>query len=107
MRGLTIIVAGDDPQRFGTALAMAAAHAALGGSTNLFADGAAVVLLAGLTEDRRALIDTALELGVRILACQTGLADTGLAFAALDPRIEAGGLVGVLAAIGDDRLVVV
>ena len=46
VRGLTIIVAGRDPDRLRSALGMAATQAALGGKARLFLDGGAVALLA-------------------------------------------------------------
>lgn len=118
MRGLTIVVPGPDPARFRSALGMAAAHAALGGRTRLFLDAAAVPLLAppqgedeagngnGLP-GRAELIETALTLGVHLIACQTGLALAGLTAHALDARIETGGITGLLASLEEDRLVTV
>jgi len=118
MRGLTIIIAGQDPARLRSALGMAAAQAALGGAARLFLDGKAAGLLrapiaapddvehqaAGLPTIGE-LVDTCLALGARIILCQTGLALAGLAAASLDPRLETGGMTGLLAALGEDRLV--
>jgi hypothetical protein len=42
---------------------------------------------------------------VAIIACQTGLALGDYDAAALDPRVETGGLVGLMASLGDDRLI--
>ncbi|MEI9852627.1 MAG: peroxiredoxin [Sphingomonas sp.] len=116
MRGLTVLVAGADPSRLRSALTLACAHAALGGRTRLFlhehavallapgADPEAALLAAHGLPDRGALIETALSAGVAITACQTGLALAGLAQADLPAGIETGGMVGVLATLGDDRL---
>lgn len=115
MRGLTLIVATGNAERFRAALTIASAHAALGGRTRLYCHEAAVGLLAGNDEglaelhakglpDRAALIATALESGVAITACQTGLALAGLTEGDLPGGVETGGLVGLLADLGDDRL---
>ncbi len=82
MRGLTIILADNAPERFRTALSLAAAQAALGGDARIFCQGAAVSLLrrdlrgdadeaheaAGLPA-LTALMDESLALGVRLIAC--------------------------------------
>lgn len=99
-RGLTILVAGADRDRWRSALALAAAQAASGGRARIHLDERAVPLIAAET----ALLDTALELGVAVSLCQSGLAEAGLDAATLDPRLHTGGLVGLLAALGDDRL---
>jgi predicted peroxiredoxin len=118
MRGLTVIVAGQDPARLRSALGIAATQAALGGPARLFLDGVAAGLLcapitapddaghiaAGLPSLSE-LVDTSLALGARIILCQTGLALAGIAAASLDPRLETGGMTGLLAALGDDRLI--
>jgi predicted peroxiredoxin len=120
MRGLTLIVAGPDPSRFHAALSVAAASAATGAGTRLYLHGDAVALLGSLLvspdDDRyRAaglptlaqMLGEALGLGVGLICCQTGLAMAGLGADALDPQIEVGGLVGLMATLGDDRLVMV
>ena len=115
MRGLTLIVATGDAERFRAALTLAAAHAALGGRTRVYCHEGAVALLCGHDPDaaelvarglpsRAELIATAIESGVEIIACQTGLALAGLEETALPRGVETGGLVGVLADLGDDRL---
>lgn len=97
VRGLTVIVAGADAARFGAALTLANAHAALGGRTRLYLHDAAVTVpLTG------ALADTARELGVTIIACQTALDDHDVP---LPAGVEGGGMVGLLADLGEDRLV--
>lgn len=120
MRGLTLIVAGADARRLHAALSMAAASAAGGAATRVHLHGDAVVLLApplrAPDDDRHRmaglptlaqLLDEALGLGVHLICCQSGLAMTGIAADAIDPRIEIGGLVGLLASLGDDRLLTV
>ena len=104
MRGLTILVVSADPSRFRAALALASAHAALGGRTRLFLHEEAVALLRAAGEDMLHLIATAMECGATVVACQTGLARAGLAETDLPAGAETGGLVGVLATLGDDRL---
>ena len=119
MRGLTIVVAGAERARLRSALGLAAAQAAAGATARLFLDTAAVPLLAPPLEapcdpNHRAagqptlaeLVETCLALGARIVLCQSGLALAGLDAVVLDSRFETGGMVGLLAALGDDRLVV-
>ena len=108
-----------DAARARAALALALAAAALGEEVQLFAQERAVALLApaprgdeeaaalaaaGLP-DRPALLAMAAEAGVRLIACQSGLALTGLPLTALAPGVEAGGLVSFLQSGG--RLVCV
>jgi predicted peroxiredoxin len=99
MRGLTVIVATDDVARFDAALTLASASAALGTPTRLYFHQDAVTLLA----DADALA-TPRELGVTLIACQSGLADRSQA---LPPGVEAGGMVSLLAGLGEDRLTVI
>lgn len=101
VNGLTIIVASPDPVRFRSALTLAAAHAALGGRTRMLLDGDAVAL--ATTPDD--LLESCFELGVSIILCQSGLAATGFGAATLDPRYAYGGMVGLLADLGADRLI--
>ncbi|MGJ8537270.1 MAG: DsrE family protein [Parasphingopyxis sp.] len=118
MRGLTVIFTGTDPERFYTALSVAAAHAATGAGTQIFLEGRAVALLAERSPapgdgDRHAnglptlaeIREEATHLGVRLIACQGGMALAGLAIDALGPDVEAGGLVGLMTRLGEDRLV--
>ena len=99
---MTIIVGGgataDD---LATALTLALAQRALGGAARLFVDGAAVALVGGAD----GLLDEALADGIAVTLCQTGLAAAGLEAARLDSRLGYGGLLGMLAGLGDDRLV--
>ena len=100
MTGLGIIVADIDPVRFRTALTLAAAQAALGGRTRMLLDNAAVRLAADADE----LLESCFELGVSVTLCQTGLALAGLQADRLNPRFTYGGMLGWLAELGDDRL---
>lgn len=115
MRGLTILVASAEPARFRAALATAAAAAALGGRARVFLQEDAVTLFASGDPDttrleaaglpgRAALLAVAQESGVELLVCQSGLALAGLAIDALPAGTQAGGLVSLLATLGDDRL---
>lgn len=117
MRGLTLIVATGDVERFRAALALTCAHAALGGRTRLYAHEGAVPLLVpgadpgdaalparGLAT-RSQLLAEAREAGVALIACQTGLAANGVPFDLLPPGVEPGGLISLLADLGEDRLV--
>ncbi len=97
LRGLTIIVATADPQRFAAAVSLASAQAALGGRARIYCHGAAVTLLAPSDA-----IVTATQLGVSFTACQTGLSDHGLP---LPGDVEAGGPISLLAELDDDRVV--
>ena len=120
MRALTIIVASGEEARFRSALGLALSHAALGGAVTLFLDTAAVAMLrppiaggedahwiAGGLPGLAALLDEALDAGATIIVCQAGLAIAGLAMRDLDPRLQAGGMIGLLAALGEARLIAV
>lgn len=117
VRGLAIIVATDDAGRYRTALMLAAAAVAAGGTARLFLNERAVGLLsisalrdgelaaAGLPSLAE-LQDEALSLGVRCIACASGLTLMAIDPASLDPRIETGGMVGIVTSLGEDRLVI-
>ena len=117
MRGLTIIVTGNDPEKLYSALSVAVAHAACGGDARLFCEGLAVTALHTIeaTHDRQRMengLPTLTELrkesctlGVRLVACQGGMALAGLEIDELGSGVEAGGLTSVIASLGDDRLV--
>lgn len=121
MPGLSIVVLTDDAERFRGALTLALAQAALGSSVRLFLQLDAVRLLAPTApaprDDNHAahglptlavLIDEALEAGIAIIACQSGLALAGLEAAALDTRIEAGGPLSFLQGLApEERLLVI
>ena len=116
--GLNLVILSDDAERLRGALMLAMAHRALGGQARLFLQLDAVRLLAPhLAAPRDAghatvglptlssLLEEALESGVSIIACQSGLALAGLSIADLDPRIEAGGPINFLRSISPtDRL---
>ncbi|MDJ0275631.1 DsrE family protein [Sphingomonas sp. 2R-10] len=110
MRGLTILITNPDPNRFRTALTMAAAAAALGAPTRVYLHEGAVTLLSA--QDMRVpaglpmlgeLRAIAIDSGVALIACQTGLALAGLSADAAG--VEAGGMIDLLATLSDDRLV--
>lgn len=116
---LTIILAAEGAPPARAALSLALAQAALGGRVRLYAHERAVAALVAVPRadddsvvladsglpDRCAMLTMAVESGVTLIACQTGLAMTGLTIGDLARGIEAGGLVGLLATLGDDRLV--
>lgn len=117
MRELTLIVTGADAERLHAALSIAAAQAATGASARIFCEGLAVTLLAdGAAAPHDAarhaaglptlpeLREEAQALGVTLIACQGGMALAGLAIGQLGPGVEAGGLVGLMTSLGDDRL---
>ena len=119
MRGLTIVVADVSSERFRCALNLALATAALGGGARLFLDGEAVSILrqpivgwedesyaaAGLPT-LPALCGEALDAGVRLILCQSGMAMAGAEPRDYDGRVEFSGMVSLIAELGDDRLVV-
>jgi len=118
MPSLNILLVSDDSERFRGALTLALSHVALNGQARLFLQLDAVRMLAPpiagpLDSDYSslgmpvltALVDEALENGITIVACQSGLALAGLDASILDPRIEAGGPVSFLQAVQpEDRL---
>ncbi|MET0239257.1 MAG: peroxiredoxin [Sphingobium sp.] len=120
-RPLLLIATTGDAERLRGGLTLACAEAALGGTVRMFLQLDAVALLKAPVEGPRdeahaaqglpvlaALIEDALELGVAVIACQSGLALADMDAAMLDARVIIGGPVGVLAAMGvDERLVVV
>ena len=98
MRGLTIVVASADPARLDAALTLANAHAALGGRARVYLHDSAVT--AAMPPD---LYAAAVELGVMFVACQTALDTHGVVL----PRdLEGGGMIGLVADLGEDRLVI-
>ena len=117
MRGLTILIVSADADRLHAGLTYAAAGAATGATVKIHLHETAVALLrpplaapadpartnAGLPTLPQ-ILDEALSLGVAITVCQSGLALAGLALDQLDPRLQAQGPVGLLTALGDDRL---
>ncbi|MBH1998135.1 MAG: DsrE family protein [Sphingomonadaceae bacterium] len=115
MRPLRIIATTADAERLRGALVLAAAQAALGGDVAIFLQLDAVALLrapvggprdaahqaAGLPS-LAALIDDALELDVRLIACQSGLALHGMSVADLPGPIDIGGPIGFLQQVDND-----
>ena len=118
MQGLTILIPVADRARFRAALSLACAQAALGGRVRVFCQEDAATLLVDSPDVDEAslsarglptiptLISAAQEIGVELLVCQTGLAAASLTIDGLFASVEAGGLVGILATLGDDRLIV-
>ena len=113
MQGLSIVIAAADPERFRSALELAAAHAALDMPTRLFLQAQAVPLLwakseaaAGLPSAREMLAE-AMALGVKISACQSGLALGAREASALPQGVETEGLLSFLAGRGEDQLLIV
>lgn len=115
-RGLALIFAEANHARIHAGLTLACGSAALGRRVRLFFQAEAVCALqaerrwggdatfvaAGMPSISE-LIHSALELGVSIMACPTGLHMCGMAPATLDERIESAGMVAFLAdAKGDD-----
>ncbi len=93
MSALAIIVT--DPDRIDAALRLAAAAAALSRRVAMLFDGGAVTALRhGVAPD---LLGDAMALGVRVTACQTGLAAAGMSADTLASGIDTGGMVGFLA----------
>lgn len=119
MRPLLLIVATADAERLRGALTLAAAQAALGGDATIFLQLDAVALLrqpisaprdaahraAGLP-DLAALLEESLALGVRTIACQSGLAMAAMDAADLPQGIATGGPVGLLQDMGDEARMV-
>ncbi len=117
-RRLALVVGSLAEDRLHAALSLAAAAAALGREVEIFLHaGAVAVLRAEVAFDGDAalsaagvptiaeLLDTALDLGVGITACQSGLALTGIDASRLNPAIRAGGLVDFLGRNADAELV--
>ncbi|BAK68254.1 hypothetical protein SLG_35790 [Sphingobium sp. SYK-6] len=110
---LALVVVSADPVRLRAALALARAEVALGSAARIFLQGEAAALLrppvtapqdaawqaAGEPSLAR-LLDAALDDGVAISLCQSGLAMAGMDARQLDRRIELSGPVAFLAAAG-------
>jgi len=110
---LALILVTADPARLRAALALARAEVALGSEARLFIQGEAASLLrpplsapqdaawkAAGEPTLAALLDAALDDGVAISLCQSGLAMAGMDAAMLDRRIAVTGPVAFLAAAG-------
>lgn len=113
--GLTIVVVGNDPERFHAALAIAAANAALGARSRIYLHAAAAVLadracpaMHGSQGDGvptlGELLDEALAIGVAIIVCQSGLAAAEISAETLTSGIATGGLIELLSALDGDQL---
>jgi len=113
MPGLNILLVGDDAERLRAALMLGLTQRALDGEARIFLQMEAVRLLAppiAAPQDEAhqragfptlaALLDEALADDVTLIACQSGLALCAMKAADLDPRIETGGLLSFMAAIG-------
>lgn len=119
MTGLTVLLVSPDPTRARAALTLAISAATLGGRARLFAQDVAVAMFVPGTDSddgalqsaglptRADLLAMAPREGVALLACQTGMAMAGLEIASLASGVEAGGLMGVMADLGEDRLVTI
>lgn len=118
MRGLTLLIPTPDRVRFRAALSLACAQGALGGRVRVFCQEEAVSLLIDRPDPDHAdlagrglsavpdLIVAARDIGVTLMVCQTGLSAAAVGPENLYPGVETGGVVGVLATLGDDRLLV-
>jgi len=110
---LALMLVTADPARLRAALALARAEVALGSAARIFIQGEAAPLLrppvsapqdaaweaAGEPSLAR-LLDEALDDGVEISLCQSGLAMAGMDAAMLDRRIAITGPIAFLAAAG-------
>lgn len=108
MPGLRIVVLTADVERFRGALTMAAAQAALGEPVAMLLLHDAVTLLSGVSapgDERHSahglptlaeLIADALELGVEITACESGLDLAGISAEGLDPKVGVSGPLAFL-----------
>jgi len=110
---LALMLVTADPARLRAALALARAEVALGSSARVFIQGEAAALLhAPIAAPQDAawqaageptlarLLDEALDDGVEISLCQSGLAMAGIDAARLDRRIAMTGPVAFLATAG-------
>lgn len=118
---LTIMLVAEDSARARAALSLALAQAALGKDVQVYAHERAVALFADFDRDdddsaalsaaglpdRRAMLRMAAESDVALIACQTGLALTGMTADGLAAGVSTGGLVGILAASASQNLVVI
>lgn len=112
---LALILISADVARLRAALILTRAELALGGAARLFLQGEAAALLRPPVCDPRdahwiaagepslaVLLDAALDDGVTLSLCQSGLAMAQMDAATLDPRIELSGPIAFLAAAGPD-----
>ena len=100
MTPLAIFIVEDKAGRASRALEVASAAAALGRQVSVFFSWPSVILFDCCRDE----IATALELGVKMTACATGLAD----HAEIAPEgVAAGGMISFLAANPDAQLLAV
>ncbi len=112
---LALLLVGDDPARLRAGLTFGRAEVALGGTARLFLQGAAAALLRPPVADPRdadwlaagepdlaSLLDAALDDGVAVSLCQSGLAMAGMDARTLDKRIALTGPIAFLADAGPD-----
>jgi predicted peroxiredoxin len=110
---LALVVVSADPARLRAALSLARAEVALGSEARVFLQGEAATLLrapitapqdaawrAAGEPDLAGLLDEALDDGIAISLCQSGLAMGGMSAETIDRRIELSGPVAFLAAAG-------
>jgi uncharacterized protein len=120
LQPLTLIVAEPRDERVWAAFSLAATAAAQGRKVTLFLSGPAAEI--GLRRYRAPgdgkrsaycvatvaeLFDSCIELGVRIIACQTGLHLIEQSAEDLHITVEVGGMVSALAAHADAQIVMV
>lgn len=117
---LFILLAGDDRNRAHVAFSLGLAALALGREVTVFAGGKSVRLFGKLRAkcypeecpeapgvlclDK--LIEESISLGAKLIACETGLVQTNLNEADLIEDVKIGGLVGLLAQLGENHLMV-
>lgn len=115
---LALLLVSADPARLRAALTLGRAEIALGSGASIFLQGEATALLKPPITDPRddawvaagepslgQLLDEALDDGVAISLCQSGLAMAGIDASMLDPRIMLTGPIAFLADVrGEMRL---
>lgn len=121
MPPLKIIILTPDPERFRGALTLAAAQAALGAQVAIFCQLEAAALLRApftapndMAHQARGLptlddlMSDAAALGVRFIACQSGMELCSMEARDLAPHTSTGGPISFLQSVGDkDRLLVI
>ncbi|MBO9576757.1 MAG: DsrE family protein [Sphingobium sp.] len=112
---LALLLVSADPARLRAALTLGRAEIALGGAASIFLQGEAAALLKSPIADPRdtawaaageptlaALFDEALDDGIAVSLCQSGLAMAGIEASVLDPRIVLTGPIAFLSNVGDE-----
>lgn len=112
---LALLLVSADAARLRAALTIGRAEIALGGAARIFLQGAAAALLKPPVSDPKdadwvtvgepalaRLLDEALDDGVTIMICQSGLAMAGIDAQDLDRRIEVTGPISFLAQAGPE-----